>query len=74
MNGRVNNRISESEIATDLSITMLENEGIRNILIGGEFAIELNTRFQLKITSSKQAANAEDLTEVEHPPVAPETV
>ncbi len=73
LNGRVNNRISESEIATDLSITMLENEGIRNILIAGEFAIELNTRFQLKISTPNQS-KAEELPEAEQPPIAPEAV
>lgn len=74
VNGRVNNRISDSEIATDLAITMQENEGVRNILLGNEFTLELNTRFQLKITTSNQATIAEALPQEEQPPVPPDTV
>lgn len=48
--GRVTNRISESQMATELATVMQENEAVRTVLESDDFNIEMNTRYQLKIT------------------------
>ena len=69
--GRVANLISGSEIASELALAMQENEGVRNVLITNDFAVELNTRYQMKlfclnqVTPEPIAKNVEeDLVEV----------
>ena len=54
--GRVANLISGSEIASELALAMQENEGVRNVLITNDFAVELNTRYQMKISCPNQIA------------------
>ncbi len=73
VNGRVNNRISDSEMASELSVVMQENEGVRNILLGNEFVLELNSRYQLKITCPNAPAKPEPVKEKKELPAEPET-
>ena len=68
--GRVNNIISGSEIASELAIAMQENEGVRNTLITNDFVIELNTRFELKISCLNPTENKVKVAEKEKTLVA----
>lgn len=68
--GKVNNIISGSEMASELANSLLENEGIRNILTGNDFLLELNTKYQLKISSPNKAVVVTGTAEPEETPAA----
>jgi hypothetical protein len=55
-NGKVANVISTSQLAMDLAAVMLEDAGIKALLVNNNYEVALNTRFQLflKNTTPKE--------------------
>jgi hypothetical protein len=47
--GKVSNVISGSELASQLAFAMLDDAATRQVLLGGQFQVILNTKFQLTI-------------------------
>jgi hypothetical protein len=57
--GKVANVISGSDLASHLSIVMLEDAGTKQILKDNNYSVSLNTRFQLLIKNTTPAAKTE---------------
>jgi hypothetical protein len=57
--GKVGNVISGSDLASHLSIVMLEDPSTKQILKENNYSVSLNTRFQLLIKNTTPASKAE---------------
>jgi hypothetical protein len=64
VDGKVNNIISGSNLASHLALVMLEDDATKAVLKTGHFQVVLNTKFQLTIknTSPQPAATVEAAT------------
>ena len=58
-NGRVANVISTSALAIDLASVMLQDQGVKTLLLTNDYEISLNTKFQLSIKNTRPKAEVQ---------------
>jgi hypothetical protein len=64
-NGRVNNVISSSEMAKDLSSVLLEDKTVKELFTQNDYQVDMNAKFQLGIKFiPKAAAQPEPVAEL----------
>lgn len=58
-NGRVDNVISSSQMAKELSVVLLEDKMVKDLFTQNDYKIDMNAKFQLSIQYTSKASQTE---------------